>query len=542
MQTRTRKAAVYGSEVPRVFTPPLRELTPATTAGFAVIEFAAEVLGITLLPWQKWLLIHALEMLDDGTFRFRTVLVLVARQNGKSTLAQVLSLFFLYVRGVALVIGTAQNLDIAEEVWQGAVEMAEDIPELAEEIERVNKTNGKKALELYGGNRYKVQTASRRGGRGLSGDLVLMDELREHQTWAGWGAVTKTTLARKYAQIWGLSNAGDVTSVVLRRLRYIAHLAVGNPDSLKDPDVLGIAPDAGEVTQAAGEVEMDDSLGVFEWSAPPGCELDDIDGIRFANPSLGHTITERAIAGARTTDPEWVYRTEVLCQWEERLAEGPFPRGGWDAGMDPNSSIAQDAKLFWGVDISGDRSHAHIAVAGEREDGNLHVEIVASRPGVDWVEGWFRERVDKGQTFRWTAQKRGAPVSSLIETLSNIRAATDPNGKTVPMEYVDWSGSELGNGASQLWDLVKAGLWTESDEVPTPPRRLFHLPQPVLDVAAANAMTKSGGDGPILWDRTRSPVDISSLVAANAAVWLAGQPEPEPEQKSYYANNTVDWF
>ena len=42
----------------------------------------------------------------------------------------------MYVRGAALVIGTAQNLDIAEEVWQGAVDIAQDVPELEAEIEK----------------------------------------------------------------------------------------------------------------------------------------------------------------------------------------------------------------------------------------------------------------------------------------------------------------------------------------------------------------------------------------------------------------------
>ena len=135
---------LVGHEVPRIYTPPLRKLTPRTSAGFACIEFAEDVLGLVLFPWQKWFLIHALELLPDKTFRFRTVVLLVARQNGKSTLAQVLALFFMYVRAARLVIGTAQNLDLAEEVWAGAVEIAEDCPELADEIKKVNHTNGKK--------------------------------------------------------------------------------------------------------------------------------------------------------------------------------------------------------------------------------------------------------------------------------------------------------------------------------------------------------------------------------------------------------------
>ena len=82
-----------GSEKPRIFTPPLRRLTRSTSKGFECIEFAEDILEIKLLPWQKWLLIHALELNPDGSFRFRTVVLLVARQNGKSTLMLVLALY-----------------------------------------------------------------------------------------------------------------------------------------------------------------------------------------------------------------------------------------------------------------------------------------------------------------------------------------------------------------------------------------------------------------------------------------------------------------
>ena len=290
--------ALRGSETPRVFTPPLRELTPDTSKGFACIEFAEQILELTLLPWQRWLLIHALELNVDGTYRFRTVVLLVARQNGKSTVMLALALWRMYADGAPLVIGTAQNLDISEELWSAACEMAETIPELAEMIEHVDKTNGKKALRLTTGERYKVAAASRRGGRGLSGDLVLLDELREHQSWDAWSAVTKTTMARARAQVWGASNAGDRHSVVLRHLRLLAHLAVGDPDGINGSD-------------AAGADVVDESLGIFEWSAASGRDVFDRDGWAEANPSLGYTISERAIAAAASTDPENVFRTAV---------------------------------------------------------------------------------------------------------------------------------------------------------------------------------------------------------------------------------------
>ena len=52
---------VKGCETPRIYTPPLRELTPDTTLGFEIIDFAETVLQIDLIPWQRWLLIHAFE-------------------------------------------------------------------------------------------------------------------------------------------------------------------------------------------------------------------------------------------------------------------------------------------------------------------------------------------------------------------------------------------------------------------------------------------------------------------------------------------------
>ncbi|QIS20597.1 hypothetical protein [Nocardia terpenica] len=88
---------------------------------------------------------------------------------------------------------------------------------------------------------------------------MLLDELREHQSWDAWGASTKTTLARPHAQVWGFSNAGDSLSVVLRYLRALAHQALGWPDGDADAAALGLAGD-----DSSGADELDDedeSLG-----------------------------------------------------------------------------------------------------------------------------------------------------------------------------------------------------------------------------------------------------------------------------------------
>ncbi len=86
---------VLGRTLPRIWTPPRVEgppgpcgcgcaLTAATSLGFAFEEFARDLVGRPLDPWQRWVAIHALELMPNGWVRFRQVLVLVARQNGKA--------------------------------------------------------------------------------------------------------------------------------------------------------------------------------------------------------------------------------------------------------------------------------------------------------------------------------------------------------------------------------------------------------------------------------------------------------------------------
>src|SRR5690606_33443844 len=201
-----------GNPRPRLYTPPLRELTPETSLGFECIEFAHDVVGVTLLPWEQEFLQGALELGEDGAYRFRTVLLLVARQAGKSTLAQVLILWKMFVGESKLTLGTAQNLDTAKEVWNGALDMIRGVPDLASQLGAVNNAGGRHEFAIVTGERYKIVSPSRGAGRGLSADLVIMDELREQKNWDTWASVSNTTMARPNAQIFAISNAGDASS------------------------------------------------------------------------------------------------------------------------------------------------------------------------------------------------------------------------------------------------------------------------------------------------------------------------------------------
>ena len=495
-----------GVTQPRLYTPELRPLTEETTLGYACIEYAQTVLSKKLYPWQKWALIHALEIVGDlgdkWSFRFRTVLFMVSRQNGKTVLSEVIASFFINVLQVASLFGTSLSLDKAEEVWEAVVRDQQDVPALAQDVDRVCRTNGKKKLVLTGNREYKVGAPTRRAGRGDSNDLVMLDEVREHRDWETWSAAAASINAKPNGMIVCFSNAGDPDSIVLRQLRAQA---------------LGSAQNLG------GEVDGN-TLGLFEWSAKEGAATDDMEALAQANPALGYgRLTERALLANRQTFPEAKFRAECLCQQVETLLAAPFPDGAWEAGTDPASRIAEDSEVYYGIDLSQDRRWTSIGVCGLREDGCWHIEVVARRIGTEWAIDWFRQRAVRGR-MKLAFQSRGAPVSGLAEQICTIQG----------IERIAIEGTELSNGWGRFFDAVSATA-PDSEHSGAP---IYHLPQPVLDAPGKTMQLRTMGSGVALPDRVKSPDDIAPLFACIMAFTAATRPETSGRKiyESSYAN------
>jgi hypothetical protein len=256
---------------------------------------------------------------------------------------------------------------------------------------------------------------------------------------------------------------------------------------------------------------MDDSLGIFEWSAEPNCNLNDREAWAQANPSLGYGfLTERALQSAMNTDPEPIFRTECLCQWVEHLLPQPFPDGAWDGGIDEGSGIAAESQLYFGIDMSNDRRWTSIGVCGLREDGQWHIEVVARRIGTEWAIDWFRARAIR-QNMKLAFQGRGAPVSGLAEQICTI------NG----VERISIEGSDLPSGWGRFWDGIAASAPVVPGETPRGGARIYHLPQPVMDVPAKTMQVRQMGGGAEVPDRTKSPDDIAPLCACIMAFTAA---------------------
>lgn len=484
----------------------MRELTAETSLGFAAIEYAKTILCMELYPWQEWALIHILEIVGDleheWRFRYRTVVIMVSRQNGKTEISKVIASFFLNVLCVEAVFGTSLSMDKAEEVWEAVILEQETHKALASEIQTVARRNGGKKLVLTGLRTYKVGAPTRRAGRGDANDLVMLDEVREHRDWETWSAAVASTNAKPNGLVMCFSNAGDPDSIVLRQLRSQA-LEKINGTKAKD---------------FGGDVDSD-SLGWFEWSSPDNAETDDMEALAQANPALGYgRLTERALLANRETFPENKFRSECMCQQVETILPEPFPDGAWLGGVDENSFIREDSDLYFGIDMSQDRKWTVISVCGMREDGNYHTEIVERRIGTEWAIDWFRSRVARYGGMNLAFQGRGAPVSGLAEQICTIKG----------IQRMAQEGPELSAGWNRFWDAIAAC----APEDQRGGVKCYHLPQPVLDTPGRTCQLRNLGGGIMLPDRNKSPDDISPLMAC-AMAYAAATTITKKEKKIY---------
>ena len=245
---------------------------PETSYGFDLIDFARDTLATPFDPWQEWLAIHVGELLPDGRPRFRTVLILVARQNGKTTFGEALVLYWLFIERTPLVLGTSTDRSYAKRTWSSICDAAADNEWLNCDLgpKALRLTIGEEALKTKHDAEYIFAANNGRAGRSTTLHRWLADELREHRTRAAWDSASKAMNAVFDAQTVAITNQGDSESVVL--------------DSLRAPAIQFIETGEG-----------DHRLGLFEWSAPDGADPTNVDALAAANSNLGHRLDPEAL-------------------------------------------------------------------------------------------------------------------------------------------------------------------------------------------------------------------------------------------------------
>ena len=500
---------ILGSTLPRIWTPPLVTgepgecgcgcaLTRKSSYGFYVDDFARDILGMPLDPWQRWLVIHAGEMLDETRPRFRQLLVLVSRQQGKTHLGVTLTLYWLFVERQRLILGTSTKRDTAKESWMAAVKVARDCEHLADEIapNGVRRSNGEETLETVDECRYRIAASNASGGRGMTINRLILDELREHKTFEAWNAATPATNAIPDAQIWGISNQGEEGAVVL--------------DSLRLPALAYIETGVG-----------DERLGLFEWSAPDGADPTDPAALAAANPNYGRRTDPAALHGqalrAKMAGGEELasFRTEMLCQRAALLDPAIDPDAwaacGYTPGPDGVDFSPHRGRVAFCLDVATDGTHASL-VAAAVTDGKVHARVVAHWIGRD------------------CAQRLRGELPGIVAQIAPRVVGWFPNGPAaaVSAQMQERKGADRWPPRrvklEEIRRDVKAVCMGMAEQVTA--GEIVHPNDPMLNAHVASAEKMAQGDG---WVFTRRGVGaVDGAYALAGAIHLARTLPPAP--------------
>jgi hypothetical protein len=409
----TPSVDLSGAVLPRVYTRPLRELTPDTSYGFDVIEFAADI-GHPLDPWQQWAVIHIGELLPDGRPRFRKVLLMVARQNGKSELLKILGLYFLIIGRVRQILSMSNKFEYARALWSSAYKLAMRSEEYRDDIPIYRPGNNDPHMMTADDATWRICAANGDAGRSGSCDLILIDELRQHHTFDAWSAALHTMNARRNAQLIAASNEGTAASVVL--------------DALRDEAVSG----------------KNRRTGIFAWQANETARPDDPDEIVRANPNVGVRIelddllAEGIAAGEAGGERLTEFQTEVMCVkvpvFSPAIDAAKWTDRGPREGRPPLKLAEHRDRLAVCLDVSRDGKHCTLAGAVVL-DGKTHTGVIA---GWDDTAAMRRElpgiiEAIKPRVLAWFP---AGPTAAVMVELSKPRRGTATAGKRWPPRLV----------------------------------------------------------------------------------------------------------
>jgi hypothetical protein len=416
--------------------------------------------------------------------------VVVGRQNMKTGLFKMATLGWLFLMDQRLVVWSAHEFRTAQEAFRDMEELIMGTPTFARRVKQIHRGNGDEAIELFDDRRLMFKARTKSGGRGLSGDKIILDEAFALQA-THMGSLFPTLAARPDPQVVYGSSAGLVESGVLRGIR-----------------------DRG---RPGGE----ERLTYFEWCAPPpkescadgegcthaldvkGCGCDRPELIAAANPAVGRRISWDYVRGERRALPPAEYARERMGWWDDPVGgETPIKPDDWTACLDEGSRRVGTVALA--VDITPDRSVSSIAIAGRRTDGLVHAELVEHRQGVGWVIDRLVELFEKTQP---------TPVALVI----------DPAGPAGSLEK-----KLLERGFSTEKELP-AGKWrlhfmgtreyaqacgALADDIANSECR--HIGQAPLDTAVDGVRTRPLAEA-WAWSRPKSAATISPLVAVTLA-------------------------
>lgn len=426
--------------------------------------------GLEVMPWQKIAAQTILGVVGDR-WAFPSAAVVVARQNGKTTLIQPRVVMGL-LRGERIA-HAAQAREVPRASFLQIAALFESVPQLRRTLAGDPRlSNGQEEIRTVMGGRYRIAASTTAAMRGWANDLVIVDEVREQRDTDFLAAALPTLTASADPQILFFSNAGDAESVVLNDLR------------------------------RRGLEGSDPGLAYLEWSADPDRPDDDRAGWVEANPALGHTITAETLERHFRSLPREKWATEHLCRWVQSMKPRLIPQIVWER-------CAADLEPI-------DRPAVGIAV----DPGGRRVSAVGS-----WIQ--TDGTVALTQLGEWV----GDPVD--LETVAAALIDFSRGTRISGIGFDPWTDSDLSRKLSALgklsaltgrdWSSASQGFVRLAES-----GRLRHSRASDVGSDMPWVERRTKGDGTYVAARGDRPV--TAALAAIRASWIASGPQPAKPQ------------
>jgi hypothetical protein len=311
-------------------------------------------MGLTLMPHQEVAARYLTASAHDGTHLYREVCIVMARQNGKTTLMQ--PLIIQALRDGRRIMHIANNRNLPRQMFDLiASEISKDadlFPRRRGKVIWPRYGAGQEEIRLNNGGQYRIAAASRGGARGFSCDIVIVDELREMVDFEAIAAAEPTLAMSDDPQMLYLSNAGTDESVVLNGLR----------DRAAD----------------------DPALAYLEWSSAPDRSADDRAGWLEANPAIGNGVgnlydyLERKHESYRLTGQMGLFETEHLCRWVHTILPSIIKGETWE---ELRGDVETPRRPALGVSLDPSGQRASAVLSWQQDDGRVAVRLIADVTG-----------------------------------------------------------------------------------------------------------------------------------------------------------------
>ncbi|MFI9817584.1 hypothetical protein [Saccharothrix variisporea] len=477
--------------------------------GDEAIELAEEA-GLLLDDEQKLAVDALLSYGPGGQWVALEQAVVEARQNGKTSgVLEPVTAFDFFLLPPDRMVWTAHLFKTAMDAFADFDRMIETSSTLSRRVKNISRGKDDLHFELHNGAKLEFLARAGGGGRGLKGKRIVMDEALILSA-NSMGALLPILSTRKGAQVTYGSSAGKVTS---------DHLAT---------------------LVARGRKGGDPSLIWVEWCAPgswdaPPCELgkdcphvvdlqtrcalDDEELWPHANHSIPARISYEYVRAERRALPPREFGRERL-GWHEAISsmERPIAEKAWGDLVDITSKMVDPVAV--GLHVNNDRSATAIAVAGYREDGLIHLEVIKSAAGVAWAVADVVKVVEKWLPCAVVLDDKSETASLLSDFKEAGLKVRDRNPDTPAGE---------GESLVTTWaaDLARAcgALHTRVTET----KGIRHLNQPELNDSIAGAAWRQLSNAKA-WDLKAATTNQAPLMSVTLALHglLTYGPAAEP--------------